>query len=657
MKYGHMMLIGPPEVGKTSLLHALMNKELPKEANSTILADTKHIKPQWVETSGLMHWREITEDDEIAELASLADKVLPEIKQSSNYVKMAKEEAEIVTKFFAPKTVPSTSQCQLNTPTENEARSILLSVREKVFLKMKATDKGDTKSSSDDLLHIWDCGGQPIFLDIIPAFLTSRTMFYLLFDASKDINENVEILWNHEGQESTEGSMEMTTLDLLLQWVAMIHTSVSKQANSEIPDYPRVTIVGSHADQLQGDASDGVCIELDQKCTEKEFQDILEGTVFVNNRTAGMGAREDPAITQIRNDCQKFVSKLEVNTPLSWILFRKILKHIAGERPVISYSEAAAVADVCNIPLKTLPSVLNFYHELGVFLFYSRVPGLSQKVIISPEWLVRQIGKLIHPSEEEVKSQPRRLRKILKEEGVLQEPLYQSVWENCKEIISPQDIMNLLCFFLLALPNWEESVDRKEYFVPLMLPRISVSDSGSNVSSCIQSSAPVHIIFNTNYTPPGFFVRLIASLGKHHKCLVDRKKHLHRNCITLLFGNISIGKIDEITVSESLKSITVSLARQVQRENYSFSTAVKEIHSILAESIEEVKQWFPFITTQLAFVCTEEKCRSFPDHYVVMEPDHVSNSVVLCQRNVHHLFSAAEQHWIADPHLYYMVGL
>ena len=73
MKYGHVMFIGPPGVGKTSLLHALMNKPLP-EANSTIVADTKHIKPQWVDASGHMHWREITEDDEIAELATLARK-------------------------------------------------------------------------------------------------------------------------------------------------------------------------------------------------------------------------------------------------------------------------------------------------------------------------------------------------------------------------------------------------------------------------------------------------------------------------------------------------------------------------------------------------------------------------------------------------------
>ena len=34
------------------------------------------------------------------------------------------------------------------------------------------------------LMHFWDCGGQPAFLETLPVFLTSRTTFLLHFDAS-----------------------------------------------------------------------------------------------------------------------------------------------------------------------------------------------------------------------------------------------------------------------------------------------------------------------------------------------------------------------------------------------------------------------------------------------------------------------------------------
>ena len=649
MKYGHVMFLGPPGVGKTSLLHALMNKPLP-EANSTIVADTKHIKPQWVDANGHMHWREITEDDDITELATLVKKALPQIKDSSGSCHEYKEAVEKAKNLFAPTTETSIS-CQLNEETRREAQCTLSSVMKEILVRVKALDIRDR--TSDDLLHIWDCGGQPIFLDIIPAFLTSRTMFYLLFDASKDINRNVEVVWNFEGQERTEGTMEMTTLDLLLQWMAMIDSSISKQ-ESEIPDYPRVTIVGSHADQLQGDARQKIVNEIEHTLIDKKFQDILIDTVCVNNKTAGMGTKEDHAITEIRKKCKEFVSKLEVDTPLSWILFRKILKQISGQKPVISYSMAAAVAEACNIPLKALPSVLNFYHELGVFLFYSCVPGLNQKVVISPEWLIRQIGKLVYPSDDEVKSQPPRLRKQLKEEGVLDEQLLQKTRENCMELL-PQEIINLLQFFLLAFPMWKDhDSQRRQYFVPLLLPRKPVIDNNRSYN---QMSAPLYIIFQTNYTPPGFFIRLIASLGKNSKVLVDLKKHLYRNSITLFFGNSSIGKIDKITVSESLKSITVSVVRQVETKKFSFSNSVKEIYSIVVDSIKEVNQWFPFVITQLGFLCNKRNCKSFSTHYIVIEPDYVSSSVALCQRNMPHLFSKAEQQWIPDPPLHFQVRI
>ena len=648
VKYGHVMFVGPPGVGKTSLLHALKNEPLP-EANSTIVANTKHITPQWVDASGHKHWREITEDDEITELATLAIKVLPEMNMSSTYLARAYKAAEEATIMFAP---TNAIPCQLNEQTEKNPLSTLSDVMKKLLSRIEALMRGDrTFLISSDFLHVWDCGGQPIFLDIIPAFLTSRTMFYLLFNASKDIDKNVDVVWNEDGQESIEGNMDISTVDLLLQWVAMIHASTQWQAEDEVPEYPRVTIVGTHADQVRPFTMKAIRDELHKKCDDTDFQDILEETLFVNNSTAGLGANEDPAITQIRKRCHEFGSKLEVDTPLSWILLRKTLKHIAGDRPVISYSDAADVAEECKIPLESLPSVLNFYHELGVFLFYSRVPGLSEKVIISPEWLVQQIGRLFHPDQQELKLQAPRLRKRFKEEGVLEERLYKKVWEDCAEVTS-QEMMNLLDFFLLAIPMWKKhpvsNSLRKQYFVPVILTR----KQARHVNSYSRSCAPLHIIFpNTNYTPPGYFVRLIASLGKHPKCEVDLQNNLHRNSITLLFGCDGIGKIDEITITESLKNISVSVFRSIEKKNYDFSHVAKEIHMMLVKSLEEMKQWFPFVSTNLAFLCEGHECKAFSNHYVIIKDEHISTSIARCQRNKIHKFPVQEQLWLLDTTL------
>ena len=79
--YARIMMVGPGGVGKSSLLHALMNKLLPL-ANSTQLADLLTVKPQREQQSTTEQllvsatddekpWVKVTEDDEINELVGL----------------------------------------------------------------------------------------------------------------------------------------------------------------------------------------------------------------------------------------------------------------------------------------------------------------------------------------------------------------------------------------------------------------------------------------------------------------------------------------------------------------------------------------------------------------------------------------------------------
>ena len=73
--YARVMFVGPGGVGKSSLLHGLMNKPLPK-ANSTQLAETVTVKPatkKWASAGedSTSFWREITDNDEIMELVGL----------------------------------------------------------------------------------------------------------------------------------------------------------------------------------------------------------------------------------------------------------------------------------------------------------------------------------------------------------------------------------------------------------------------------------------------------------------------------------------------------------------------------------------------------------------------------------------------------------
>jgi len=69
------MLVAPGGVGKTSLLHGLMNQPLPNEANSTQIADIHDLRPTdnfWAKSKCGNYWSKVTDQDEINELIRLA---------------------------------------------------------------------------------------------------------------------------------------------------------------------------------------------------------------------------------------------------------------------------------------------------------------------------------------------------------------------------------------------------------------------------------------------------------------------------------------------------------------------------------------------------------------------------------------------------------
>ena len=74
VSYCRIMLIGLGEAGKTSLIHGLMNQQLPDRANSTILASTQSVRYYWIKTEKgrYSYWTELSNEDKTQEVAQAA---------------------------------------------------------------------------------------------------------------------------------------------------------------------------------------------------------------------------------------------------------------------------------------------------------------------------------------------------------------------------------------------------------------------------------------------------------------------------------------------------------------------------------------------------------------------------------------------------------
>ena len=455
--YGRVMLLGSAGVGKSSLKRSLMKLPWQPRTTSTIISDVSYVQPfghEWYSMSledTDDKWREVTFEDEIEEMAQLLAIVY---KDHSSPRSVLNTVAASALYPIAAMMRASSLSSQLVQDIETTKVEEILS---KAIARSEHISRGDLSNiKPQPFLHIWDCGGQPVFLEILPAFLTPCTLFLLLFDASKDFNE-----------------INISTLDLMLNWMASIHGHhIRREIEGGLCGYPRMYCIGTHGDVLiTNEKKKAVLNELESNYKNKAFIELVKETLIIDNTTSDKKKCEDPNLIKLRRAiCQFTYEKLIVGTPVSWVLFRKVIQLF--DKNVINLEEAHAIGVACKIPHDDVPKVLLFYHDLGVVLFYPHITGLRNKVIINPKWFVETLGKVL-TLDGQADGQTRLMWTLLQEKGILVQPFYVSLWKECRADLSPEVIIELLVHFRLAAKvSTKEYYDRKvkQYFLPATLP-------------------------------------------------------------------------------------------------------------------------------------------------------------------------------------------
>ena len=682
--YARVMMVGPGGVGKSSLLRGLMNQCLPHDAESTILADTKVVKQQFWAKAGESadhYWVEITDKDEIEELAGLFQLVLAKLHPAK-----AVSLSEFIPQGYIPQSVQTISDEYVSSIKDNEVQSVLQQVAEHATHLFHPTSRSKNLHS-EVLMHVWDCGGQPVFLDVLPAFLTFRTMFLLFFDARQNLLDKCSSLSYRAGRVISISEQSFTTLQLLTQWMASIHAmcirkDVIKSTNPEasttpssgespatqgrkkhaseqqistgsqhnfgesiIPKFPRIIPVGTHGDEVQ--EKEKILHTLLSHCEGKAYAPLLLNGVIVDNTTAGRGKKcEDKGFRYIRERVHQFASKhLAVPTPVAWVLFRKVLQKVAKGSPIVSYKQAVAVGQACGIVEDVVPSVLHFYHELAVFLHYTQIESLSNKVIVDPQWLIRQLGRLLAPEGLEQKVSNPLLWKPLHEKGILVQPLYEEVWD--ESILKPQSLTDLLEHFLLAaqinLPKSVTPYEGLKYFVPSVL-KLSMrlgADTTPRSREIVKMSSPFHLTFSTQYVPPGFFTRLATTLTREPKCKPLFEQGVFRNKITFAYD-----QIDELTIYEQSSNVQINVVRIQNRTSHkimTFGNTCCDIMELIQACSATVGQWLHSVEVETAFLC--EQC---PDFITI--PHGADTSLnVYCKARHHCNLTREKQYWLKVP--------
>ena len=257
---------------------------------------------------------------------------------------------------------------------------------------------------------------------------------------------------------------------------------------------------------------------------------------------------------------------------------------------------------------------------------------------------------------------------LLRTKGILLEPLYKEAWGSygvdtggiielllhCRlaaDIVVPSDVHVLVGFV-------------RSIFIPALLP---YNANPSPIAYEIHDRAtPLHITFTTQFVPPGYFIRLVATLASQKNWIVlFPSSGTYRNHLTFRYD-----KVDHVTVSEAQHSIKVELIRCVPSDPalQSFPSTCHQVLLDLVQCRKEVEQclgWskdqqtssdversgpipyyegrsLPF-KSKFSFICSAPSCKSSEEHYVDM------GQYLYCKEcSEYYRPSQTDKYWIHD---------
>ena len=307
------------------------------------------------------------------------------------------------------------------------------------FLELK-----ESMPKTWDLFTLLDTGGQPEFIDLLPAINSSTAITFIILNLSdgKDGLENpIEAKFERKGYDKdkykhTLGYSYKDLLKCLLSSVKVaglkkddFHPEIIKRIKKDEHPKPVVYIIGTYADVLKEKWQEGYDQEI-QKIDEEikqlvniiEQDDKIEFTCNVtgrylnpiDNRAPRVHKDEichdDPGIQTIQCETSEFISnirqhlnkilwaKAQYEIPISWFILELELRK--NDKVCIPLTEVKAICDNImpshrKMNLEQIMQILKFYHQYGMLLYFDEVDDMKDFVITNPQWLFTNLTKII----------------------------------------------------------------------------------------------------------------------------------------------------------------------------------------------------------------------------------------------------------------------
>jgi len=566
VSYTTVLFSGSSGVGKTTLLNKLNKKHLDKYHHSTGVAKSKHnicIKTTGVvKTAEGLQWTDLDYDSMINLLNKhLRTLQFPSLKSTTTL--QAKEILTDVTR----------------TNSEN---------RVEVEVDIAKANSSNTPSLGDvwDIINFLDTGGQPEFVNILPAVSSSIALTFIVLNLSKSLDDKVYVEHNVKGDPSfTPYYLDCTNLEFIKRLMVSsenfnknIRPSLKSISREDGGNDSKICYVGTHAlcvnkkeeikeidDRLSSIASE---LELHQRSFWSSPDLQLKRLFPIDMFPVDEGESFEYIIEDIRDNIKEQVQKRDYyEVPITWFIFLLKLQKFCHVKKVsyVSYKEAVGVwtdesfnshelektdqgtqkveHEGVSREKSDVHNILLFFHFMGILFYYHKVKGMCDFIFIDRQWLFEKLTELV-----EIKFT--KDCKIVNKKGISAEDVEKFTMEGRLNIniikklkICLQDIQPIHFIHLLDHLNIIAPIDSKlkDYFMPCVLPSFTSSQKFIDLDKIYGTiqHVPLLVGLKNGPMPHGFFCHLIVELFRNLPVGWDppflstsRMQHVFNNLIT-----------------------------------------------------------------------------------------------------------------------------
>ena len=455
---------------------------------------------------------------------------------------------------------------------------------------LRTSGEGQSKDSLEGtiLMNMVDTGGQPAFLEMLPALTMGPALYLIFFRLNQELKKRYQIQYVSENNEKISLSDSSYTVEeVIFQALSSIACfSCASPTKAKMPNPSHAAIlVGTHKDKLESDKKAKIKNKDDalQKSIERILKrDICEmdknfvykfsgdQLIFAIDNMKG----DEAELIEVRKRLQQVIEQMfddiKLPIPASWLMFGIFLRKMG--KCTMSLSQCHMIGEKLNLT-DTKGALWFLHHCVGVLMHFPEVDEIKDIVICNPQIVFDSVTNLILNSFK-IELVRDSVCDKFNEDGQFRFKDIRRISEKREGDILPlPNLVKLLKHLNIIAPissSPQSDVCEEEvvYFMPAVLKHATEKEllMEQNPTNLV----PLMICFKCGFLPVGVFCANIASLvSQGWKLHNDRDHSLCKNRATFRIFNgtyditlISMPKWFEIHIARSAHSATPDRALQ-----------------------------------------------------------------------------------------------